>query len=232
MIISIIMAGGRGQRLKSDIEKPIYPLNNKPLIDYVIENLKSSNLIEEIIVAVSPHTPNTKKHLIDAYGLLNYGDFVNKTSNDNQFLEDKSEIQDGFSYLDTPGEGYVEDLSYILSFFEKRSKEDILVFINADLPLIESDMIEEVLSFYLSQDKPALSTLVPVEIFDEYNMDYEYEFEGCVPSGLNILRSENAIQDEVVLKVSKMEFAFNINTVEAAEEFGRILNNQSCKKDF
>ena len=58
MIISVIMAGGKGERLKSDIEKPLFPLNNKPLIDYVIENLNKSNLIEEIIVAISPNTPN------------------------------------------------------------------------------------------------------------------------------------------------------------------------------
>lgn len=236
------MAGGKGERLKSDIEKPLFPLNNKPLIDYVIDNLKNSNLIEEIIIAVSPNTPNTKKHLIDTHGLMNYDDLIKKTSSQDYYSQNeseivyskrgsgnvssrcKSEIQTKFSYLDTSGEGYVDDLSYILSFFEKKSKEDILIFINADLPLIDSDMIDEVISFYLSQDKPALSTVVPVEIFEEYNIDYEYEFEGKVPSGLNILRSENVIQDEVILQVSKVEFAFNINTMETADEFGNFFN--------
>lgn len=236
------MAGGKGERLKSDIEKPLFPLNNKPLIDYVIDNLKNSNLIEEIIIAVSPNTPNTKKHLIDTHGLMNYDDLIKKTStedfyslNESEIVSSrsgsgnvsprcKSEIQTKFTYLDTSGEGYVDDLSYILSFFEKKSKDDILIFINADLPLIDSDMIDEVISFYLSQDKPALSTVVPVEIFEEYNIDYEYEFEGNVPSGLNILRSENVIQDEVILQVSKVEFAFNINTIETADEFGNFFN--------
>ena len=70
------------------------------------------------------------------------------------------------------------------------------------------------------------TTVVPVEIFEDYNIDYEYEFEGNVPSGLNILRSENVIQDEVILKVPKVEFAFNINTVEAALEFNRFLKKE------
>ena len=238
------MAGGKGERLKSDLEKPLFPLNNKPLIDYVIENIKTSNLIEEIIIAVSPNAPNTKKYLIDTYALLNYEHFIKKSPADNQnfkdksdfvssqgycqndSIEDKIEIQNKFSYLDTLGNGYVEDLSDILSFFEKKSKEDILIFINADLPLISSEMVDDVIRFYLKQDKPALSTVVPVEIFEDYNIDYEYEFEGNVPSGLNILRSENVIQDEVILKVPKVEFAFNINTVEAALEFNRFLKKE------
>ena len=231
------MAGGKGERLKSDLEKPLFPLNNKPLIDYVIENIKTSNLIEEIIIAVSPNAPNTKKYLIDTYALLNYEHFIKKSPADNQNFKDKSEIQNNsiedkieiqnkFSYLDTLGNGYVEDLSDILSFFEKKSKEDILIFINADLPLISSEMVDDVIRFYLKQDKPALSTVVPVEIFEDYNIDYEYEFEGNVPSGLNILRSENVIQDEVILKVPKVEFAFNINTVEAALEFNRFLKKE------
>ena len=238
------MAGGKGKRLKSDLEKPLFPLNNKPLIDYVIENIKTSNLIEEIIIAVSPNAPNTKKYLIDTYGLLNYEDLIKKSPADNQnfkdksdivssqgacqkfSIEDKSEIQNKFSYLDTSGNGYVEDLSDILSFLEKKSKEDILIFINADLPLISSEMVDDVIRFYLKQDKPALSTVVPVEICEDYNIDYEYEFDGNVPSGLNILRSENVIQDEVILKVPKVEFAFNINTVEAALEFNRFLKKE------
>ena len=195
MIFAIIMAGGKGERLKSDLEKPLFPLNNKPLIDYVIENIKTSNLIEEIIIAVSPNAPNTKKYLIDTYALLNYEHFIKKSPADNQnfkdksdfvssheiqnnSIEDKIEIQNKFSYLDTLGNGYVEDLSDILSFFEKKSKEDILIFINADLPLISSEMVDDVIRFYLKQDKPALSTVVPVEIFEDYNIDYEYEFEG------------------------------------------------------
>ena len=193
---------------------------------------------------MSPNAPNTKKYLIDTYGLLNYEDLIKKYPADNQnfkdksdfvssqgssqnlSIEDKSEIQNNLSYLDTSGNGYVEDLSDILSFLEKKSKEDILIFINADLPLISSEMVDDVIRFYLKQEKPALSTVVPVEIFEDYNIDYEYEFEGNVPSGLNILRSENVIQDEVILKVPKVEFAFNINTVEAALEFNRFLKKE------
>ena len=181
MIIALVMAGGKGLRLKSDIEKPLYPLNDKPLMSYVLDNINESELIEKTVVAVSPNDSDKKDY-----------------------------------YLDTLGKGFVEDLSNILEIFESRSKDDILIFINADLPLVGADILDEILNYYLSQDKPALSVSVPVEIFDEYGINYSYEFNGNVPSGINILRSENVVQDEQLLIISRHELIFNVNTIETA----------------
>ena len=75
---------------------------------------------------------------------------------------------------------------------------------------------DEILDHYLSQEKPALSTLVPVEIFEKYGVNYSYEFNGKVPSGINILRSENVVQDEELLIISRYELIFNVNTIETA----------------
>ncbi len=203
MIIALVMAGGKGLRLKSEIEKPLYPINDKPLIHYVLDNIKDSDLIEKTVVAVSPNAPKTKDFLIDE---LNFSKF------DNTFYDsDKNDY-----YLDTLGKGFVEDLSNILEIFEKKSKEDILIFINADLPLVKSDILDDILNHYLSQDKPALSTLVPVKIFEEYGVNYSYEFNGNVPSGINILRSENVVQEEELLIISRHELIFNVNTIETA----------------
>jgi adenosylcobinamide-phosphate guanylyltransferase len=48
-------------------------------------------------------------------------------------------------------------------------------------------------------------------------LQYSYEFNGCVPSGLNILRSENIIQEETQLVIKKVELALNINTIPDSE---------------
>lgn len=203
MIIALVMAGGKGLRLKSEIEKPLYPLRNKPLMQYVLENIKESEFIEKTVVAVSPNAPKTKDFLIND---LDFSKF------DSSFYDsDKKDY-----YLDTLGEGFVDDLSNILEVFEKRSKEDILIFINADLPLARGEILDEILNHYLSQDKPALSTLVPVEIFEEYGLPYSYEFNGNVPSGINILRSENVVQEEELLIISRHELIFNVNTIAIA----------------
>ena len=191
MIYAILMAGGMGTRLEVPEEKPLFKLHDKPLIKYVIDNLKSSRLIDEIVIAVSPNTRETTKYL--------------------------ESLSDDFIILDTSGEDYLKDLSYILDYFEKKSKEDILLFINADLPFISTETIDYVINYYLANEKDALSVIVPVEVFEDLGLNYSYEFNGCVPSGLNILRSENIIQDETQLVLDKVELALNINTIPDSE---------------
>ncbi len=50
-ISAIVLAGGRGERMKSDLPKVLHPLNEKPLIEHVINSLKSAN-VNEIVVVV------------------------------------------------------------------------------------------------------------------------------------------------------------------------------------
>ncbi len=191
MIYAILMAGGRGTRLKVPCEKPLFKLHDKPLIKFVIDNLNSSRLVDEIIIAVSPNTCETTEYL--------------------------KSLDGGFRILDTSGDDYLKDLSFILDYFERKSKKDILIFINADLPFISSETIDDVIEYYLDSDKDALSVVVPVEVFEDLGLDYSYEYEGKVPSGLNILRSENIIQDENQLVLDKVELALNINTIPDSE---------------
>ena len=181
------MAGGMGTRLEVPCEKPLFKLCNKPLIKYVLDNLKASKLIDEIVIAVSHHTPETTQYL--------------------------NSLDGDFQILDTSGDSYLTDLSYILDYFEKKSDKDILLFINADLPFISTETIDYVLDYYFKSDKDALSTLVPVEIFKELGLNYSYEFNGNVPSGLNVLRSVNIVQEEDQLIIPKRELALNINTL-------------------
>ena len=198
MIYAILMAGGKGTRLKVPCEKPLFKLHDKPLIKFVLDNLNSSKLIDEIVIAVSPNTPETTKYL--------------------------RTLDINFKILDTSGKDYLADLSYILDFFEEKSKNDTLLFINADLPFISTETIDYVLKYYSNSNKDALSVLVPVRIFEDLGLDYSYEFEGNVPSGLNILRSENIIQDETQLVISKVELALNINTIPDSEIAEKLYN--------
>src|SRR5436309_128465 len=66
--IAIILAGGQGTRLQSitadKIPKVLIPVNGKPVIEHVIENLCLSQ-IRKIII--------TTHHLVDAFDLLASG---------------------------------------------------------------------------------------------------------------------------------------------------------------
>lgn len=204
MIYAIVMAGGRGTRLKVDVEKPLFKLHDKPLIKYVLDNISSSKLVEDVVIAVSSHTQETTKYLESLNG--------------------------NFQILDTSGIDYLNDLSYILTLFESESKNDILLFINADLPFISGETIDFVLTKYLESAKDSLSTQVPVEIFKKLDLEYSYEFNGSVPSGLNVLRSVNEIQEEEQLILPKIELALNINTLKdsiVAEKFYQAFINKT-----
>ncbi|WP_405285275.1 NTP transferase domain-containing protein [Methanobrevibacter sp.] len=187
MIYAILMAGGMGTRLKVPCEKPLFKLCDKPLIKYVLDNINQSRLIDKTVIAVSHHTPDTVEYL--------------------------NSLNGDFEILDTSGDSYLTDLSYILDYFEKKSDKDTLLFINADLPFISAQTIDYVLEYYFDCGKDALSTLVPVEIFEDLGLNYSYEFNGNVPSGLNVLRSVNIVQDEAQLIIPKRELALNINTL-------------------
>jgi adenosylcobinamide-phosphate guanylyltransferase len=56
------MAGGRGTRLETDREKPLYPVAGRPLIDHVLGALAASD-VEQVVVATSPATPETAAHV-------------------------------------------------------------------------------------------------------------------------------------------------------------------------
>ena len=194
MIYAIVMAGGRGTRLKTPVEKPLFKLHNKPLIKYVLDNLDSSRLVEKIIIATSPNTPETCEYI---------GQF-------------------DYDVLDTPGVDFVHDLGFILDYFESKSCDDILLFINADLPFISGECIDYILEYYFKSSTEALSTLIPVSIFEDLGLEYEFEYMGLVPVGVNILKSVNKIQEETQLVIEKQELAFNINTLQDATVADRL----------
>lgn len=198
MIYAIIMSGGMGTRLKLPIEKPLFKLQEKPLIKHVIDNVSSSKFIDKIFIATSPNTPKTKEYI--------------------------DSINSDCIILDTPGENYMDDLGFILDNFEKSSSDDILVFINADLPFISSKTIDYVIEEYLKTDKDSVSVLVPVEIFEDLELKYSYNFNGLVPSGFNILKSKNVVQEELQLILPKKELAININTLQDANVANKFYN--------
>jgi len=195
MVTALIMAGGKGTRMELDVEKPLVEINGKPMVQYIIKALKNTDKINKIIVATSKNTPETRT-------------FLN---------------EQGIDIIETPGDGYVNDLGFIISNFEL---DDVLLTVTADLPLINSDIIDYVLEEYEKSDKPAMSVLVPIDVFEKYGIKPTMVFENLIPSGLNILRSINKTQDEKVLIIERIELALNINTCEDIKLLKKLLGDQ------
>lgn len=207
MVIALVMAGGKGTRMELDCEKPLVEINKKFLIDHVMDNLRNSKNIKDIFVATSPHTPLTHTH----------------------------SLKKGYNTIKTPGNGYLEDLGFLLAYFESKNPDQILMTINSDLPGVKSELIDFILEEYENNheksSKPAMCVSVPLEVFDKYDLEPSFVLDGIVPSGVNILRSINKIQDEEVLEVPKIELALNINTCHDIKVFERFFGDNDGRKE-
>lgn len=84
-MIALVMAGGKGTRMKTQEEKLLLKYIH-PTILHVIFALQNTNYFSKIITATSPNSPKTKEMLKNA----------------------------GIEIFDTSGKGYVEDLNLIL----------------------------------------------------------------------------------------------------------------------
>ena len=49
---AVILAAGKGTRMKTELPKCAYPLIRKPMIAYIVENIRNSRAVDEIIVVV------------------------------------------------------------------------------------------------------------------------------------------------------------------------------------
>jgi len=90
MVTALIMAGGKGTRMDFNGEKPLIKINNMPMIQYVIDALRDSKKIQEIIIATSKNTPETDEYLQN----------------------------NGMKTIMTEGKDYVHDLSSLLLNFK------------------------------------------------------------------------------------------------------------------
>jgi adenosylcobinamide-phosphate guanylyltransferase len=123
----------------------------------------------------------------------------------------------GLIALETPGTGFVADM---VCGVKASGLNDPVMVIMADLPLITSDLIDDVMEIYEGRPEPALSTHTPLHLHSRLGRRpdslFNYQGQLIVPSGINILDA-SAIEDEQEdfhLVVERLELAVNVNLVE------------------
>ena len=58
---ALVMAGGKGKRMGLSVEKPLLPIFDKPLVDWVVEAVASAEKVSKFYVVTSENTPETEK---------------------------------------------------------------------------------------------------------------------------------------------------------------------------
>lgn len=61
---AIVLAAGKGTRMKSDLNKVMHPISNKPMIGHIIETLKKAD-VDNIVVVVGHGAESVKEYLQD-----------------------------------------------------------------------------------------------------------------------------------------------------------------------
>lgn len=126
-------------------------------------------------------------------------------------------IERELEVVETPGRGFVADM---VSAVLAAGITDPIMIIMADLPLVTSDLIDDIVDIYEQRPEPALSTHTPLSLHSRLGRRpdslFNYRGQLIVPSGINILDGADIEkeQEDYHLIMERMELAVNINVVE------------------
>lgn len=197
----LIMAGGAGSRF-GVAEKPMARLRGRPMIDYVVAAVRQASSVRKVYVAVSPRTPNTARHLEEAWSGV-------------------------VQLVRTPGAGYVEDLRHAAA----QTGSQFMLVCPADTPLLRGELLDVVVDSFFACGKPSLVVVVPLQLVTGLGLKPTFvvniDGEDFVPSGVNVVSgprvASGELLEECYLKLSLAEFAVNVNTVEELKVAERLL---------
>jgi len=127
------------------------------MVDHVIDALDASH-VDEIFAAVSPATPSTA-----------------------DWIAERTAV----TVIETPGEGYVADLTTALECIETP-----VVTVTADLPLLTGQLVDRAIE---TANGESLTVCVPLLLAEEIgasaDMTVDHEDQTVVPTGLNVVSS-------------------------------------------
>jgi adenosylcobinamide-phosphate guanylyltransferase len=126
-------------------------------------------------------------------------------------------IERGLFVVETGGYGYVADM---IEAVQKAEVNDPVMIIMADLPLVTSDLIDEIIDVYGGRPEIALSTHTPLDLHRRLGRrpDSLFNYRGrlIVPVGINVLKGAEieTEQEDFHLILERIELAVNVNVAE------------------
>jgi len=117
--------------------------------------------------------------------------------------------------VETDGQGYHADLQQAVQ--DANLKCPVLI-ISADLPLLNGEFLDEIISEYEESGKPALTVLIPEEAFREYGVSavslFEHDGKMYAVSGINIIDGQRILeeQEQEVIVSRRPEAVFTVNS--------------------
>lgn len=193
-INAIILAAGKGTRMKSELPKCAYPLCGKPMIEYIVDSCKKAN-VNDICVVVG-HKKEIIKEILK-----------------NKVIYAYQEQQLGTGHA----------IKCAKEFYQ--NKDGITLIFPGDMPLITSDIIEDLINTHLTNknDLTVVTTIVDnpysygriykknnqiVKIIEEKEATDEEKKINEINTGLYCINTQllNNTLDEIKNKNTKGEY--------------------------
>ena len=189
-MIGLVMAGGKGSRMEFPAPEKLLLKYEKPIIFHVIDSLNDSYCFSKVFAATSSNSPDTKFEL----------------------------EQIGIETLDTSGDGYVNDLNFLL----QKMGGSVFV-VSGDLPLLDKEIIQKLVEF--NSESVWTSFLVSKKFLNslglESNLLINYGDIDCVHTGISIINADkiqnlDQVKENYIILDDK-RIAFNLNRMKDYE---------------
>ena len=207
-VSALVTAGGKGTRIAElKQEKPLVRLSGRPIIDYVLDALKGSKEVSEVVVSVSEATPETESHV----------------------------HEEGYRFIRTPGAGYVEDLRYAMYLITTPyvlvvpadmpllRSESIDQVVTAFYRSKKSSIVVGVPEVIFQEANMGADPTVVMDM----------NGESAVPCGISIVDRDLMLQgrylDEAYMVTELKDFAINVNTVAQLRKAAKVLRSRKAK---
>jgi adenosylcobinamide-phosphate guanylyltransferase len=131
--------------------------------------------------------------------------------------------------ISTDGNGYHADVQQAV---RDANLNCPVMIISSDLPLLKGEFLDEIIEKYYSAEKPALTVLIPEEVFNIYGLTsvsyYLYNGKMYAVSGINIIDGRRILeeQEQEVVITSKPEAVFTVNSIEDLMAAKKYLKNK------
>lgn len=195
------MAGGRGSRMGSPVEKPLLEIAGRSLLQRVIEQLKLAPSIERIVVASSPNTPITAREA----GRLNVENVV------------------------TPGDGFEEDMRFAIR--QLALEDVMIVSCDLPFLTVNViERAVQTYRTSMKPALAVMAPVETYKKLGS-NPGYVFDIRGqnLVPVGVNIIDGRRVGEgqlDQVELIIDSEDVALNVNTLKDLETAKKIDDTQ------
>jgi adenosylcobinamide-phosphate guanylyltransferase len=188
-VTALVMAGGKGTRLKLDQEKPLLQVGGKPVVDLVLAALRGARRVDDVVVAVSRNTPKTLTYL--------------------QNMPVKT--------VETPGKEYVSDMDFAVKKLGLDTVLALAADLPLLTGEVVDDIVERFFACGKPALAVAVSQAIREKLGLGVGYSFDWQGKRVEYAGINVLDGAKIDAPELeqeIYVLDRVEVAVNINTAE------------------